>query len=1343
MSGQKSLQDFDIMSQKYENTIGAVGVLRLTHTGIVQSADTSAKAMLLNLKQNDPVGKPLAALVPWQDSAPLVPLLAQAGAGRGATGMLGVCGPDQVLVRLTLTLLPLPAAEGILCSMALLPHQPPAPQQHDPLRLQATTVLDGLSKGIQILAKDGTLLYQNVAAERLLGLPLDARDTAQAHDISHHHRADGSVYPLQDCPICLTVADGLPRHVVDEVFFRRDGTAFPVEYSVVPVPADTAAGSDIGAIVSFRDVSDRKLEDALREIEPEILELMAQPDRLDQGLDLVTQTVDRMFPAYRSAVMRAIVDATAQGRLRFGSAPGLPAGYVQAMQTVPVAEGAGSCGTAAFRKRMVIVADTATDPLWQAKRDIAAAHGLAACFSVPVIGLSGEVLATFALYADHICYPSAQDTAIMARVATFLRHVFERAQHIRALRDSEARYEEIFNLVPVSIWEYDATAELALLRDLRAQGVGDLAAYFDSHPEVVAQAFALHRVRQVNARALTLYGANSLQELSDGFRAAATSDDFKAAYRGYLLALASGQPHFVAAGTVYRLDGTPFRILTEMSLPQGDSTRVLMAELDITAQDIAERRFRTIVQTTSSAIFDHDLRTDEFWWSEGLRATFGHSPEDLASGTVKWAELVHPDDLQKTVARVQKARSSPDNVTRASYRFRRANGSYAYVEARARVLFDAAGKPERTIGSLVDVTDRAMAEERFRIVAENTSDVVFETNWSNDRIWWSEGFRTSFGHDPATAAHDLAAFLELVHPDDRAPLQQSIAGSHRHPEGRLRTEFRLRRADGSYADVEVRARMAFDTANTAGRVVGALIDITERKAIEERLHMAVKVTSDVVWDQDLITDEIWWSDGLSDKLGIERAALSPVPEIWHKIIHPDDQPAATKSFRDAVNGTAETWTYEYRLRRADGQYITIRDTARILRDRAGRAYRAVGAIVDLTQTRLLEQQVQRVQRLETIGQLSGGIAHDFNNLLAIVMGSADLLLARLPPDSDTHEMANMILAAAERGAALTERLLAFGRKRSLSQQVTAPAEVITALKPMLQRTLGPMVTVRLDLAAPPLVLLDVGQFENALINLSVNARDAMPPGGTLTISAKAVSLGAADKACLPELAAGPHLLVTVTDSGEGMSPETLSHVFEPFFTTKTIGSGKNMGTGLGLPTIHGFMRQSGGAIRITSDLGKGTSVQLYFPASPASPASAALAVPPATAPHPEDDLTPLHGHILVVDDDDLVRAQTRQSLTRLGCEVTEAGSARQALALLESLPPVDLVMTDIMMPGGMDGRQLAARIASLYPALPVLLTTGYSKGLTDDPALPPILFKPYRLSDLKRRLMTLLRKSAD
>lgn len=1309
----------------------AVAVLRLAQGGTVLAANPVAQALLSGLGQANPIGLPLSKALPWAEAAAIAALLDMARAGQACSLHLAGDGPKHSPIRLEATLLPLGDGSGeTICSLREI--APPALGQtaQDLLRGQALTVLDTISEGVQALARDGKLLYQNAAAARMFEIGLDKLGVMQVHDVLHHSHPDGTPYAQEDCPIHQTVRDGKPRHIVDEVFFRASGSAFPVEYSVLPVP-DTrlTAGqapdqvSHLGAILSFRDVTDRKLGEALRQLEIDHLDAAGHEVTNGAGLQMVAETIDRMLPAFRSAIMVVGAD----GKLHGSAAPHLPPAYMAALDGLPIAEAAGACGTAAFRKKPVFVTDTQSDPLWHDLRDLAQQHHLGACWATPVIGLHGDVLAVVSLYSDRPRQPTVQDSAIMSRIGTFLQNLIERSQQRRALRESDARYEDIFHLAPVSIWEYDIKDELALVRRLQAQGVSDLAAYLDAHPEVLTEAFGYHRVKQVNAHALALYGAKSLEELSDGFHAAANTAEFRAVYRDYLVALAAGKPRFVASGTAYRLDGSAFQCLTEMSLPQGNSTRVLMAELDVTEQETIGRRFHSIIQTTANAVFDHDLRDDTFWWSEGLMTSFGHDPAALAGSTDQWAALVHPDDLPKVQEILAQARKTPDMIVRTSYRFRRGDGSYAHIEERARVLTDAAGRPQRMIGTLVDVTDRAMAEQRFRIVAENTSDVVFESDRSEDRLWWSEGFRTTFGHDPETAAHNVAAFMELIHPDDLDRLIALNAAWERAPASRFRAEYRLRRADGRYANVEVRSRRVFDSSEGPARVVGALIDITERKAIEERLHLAVKVTSDVIWDMDLVANSIWWSDGLCDKLGIAEAALSSDPQVWRNIIHPDDRDRVTKDFAATVAGSTDLWADEYRLLHADGHFVTVRDTARILRDSAGVAYRAVGAIVDLTQTRQLEAQLARAQRLETVGQLTGGIAHDFNNLLAIVMGSADLLLDRVPPEGESTEMVQMILAAAERGAALTDRLLSFARQRSLSPQVVAPAAVIEALVPMLKRTLGPGIEVQLSLQAPPMATLDVAQLENALINLCVNARDAMPDGGTLRIGATGVTLAEAEAQRIPDLAAGSYVLVTVEDSGTGMSEATLSHIFEPFFSTKDVGKG----TGLGLPMIHGFVRQSGGGIHIDSQLGHGTTVRLYFPATQDITAT-------ALSPRKLQDATPRHGHILLVDDDELVRVQTRHSLISLNCQVTEAASAHEAIKLLQDGLQVDLILSDIMMPGGMDGRQFAAQLKVSHPDLPVLLTTGYSKGLSDAPSTPPILFKPYHLEDLRRHLAALL-----
>jgi signal transduction histidine kinase/ActR/RegA family two-component response regulator len=373
----------------------------------------------------------------------------------------------------------------------------------------------------------------------------------------------------------------------------------------------------------------------------------------------------------------------------------------------------------------------------------------------------------------------------------------------------------------------------------------------------------------------------------------------------------------------------------------------------------------------------------------------------------------------------------------------------------------------------------------------------------------------------------------------------------------------------------------------------------------------------------------------------------------------------------------------------------------------------------------LNERLRQSQRLEAIGQLTGGVAHDFNNLLTVVLGNAELLVEQYE-DSTSREMASMIAAAALRGAELTQRLLAFARKQALDPKVVDLDQLVAGVDAMLRRTLGEHIEIKLIRGAslwPALV--DQGQLENALLNLCVNARDAMPRGGRLTIETENALLDTEYADGQLDVAPGAYVLLAVSDTGEGIAPENLKRVFEPFFTTKETGKG----TGLGLAMVYGFVKQSAGHVAIYSEPGQGTTVKIFLP-------RAAVAGEAPVVPAAEQPIGGGHESILLVEDDDGVRRQAHAQLRSLGYRVIEATDAPSALALIEQHEDLDLLFTDVVMPGGMNGRALADAAHLLRPGLRVLFTSGYTEsaivhhGRLDPGAL--LLSKPYRRGQLDR-----------
>jgi PAS domain S-box-containing protein len=449
-------------------------------------------------------------------------------------------------------------------------------------------------------------------------------------------------------------------------------------------------------------------------------------------------------------------------------------------------------------------------------------------------------------------------------------------------------------------------------------------------------------------------------------------------------------------------------------------------------------------------------------------------------------------------------------------------------------------------------------------------------------------------------------------------------------------------------------------------------------------------------------------------------------------IYPDDLESTRREMRLARRGHPMR-NFECRYVHRDGRVIPLTWTG--VWSGAEEQHFFIGR--DMTERIAAEDRLRRSQQLEAIGQLTGGMAHDFNNLLGIIIGNLELLRDGPKDDVEAAELRDEALEAALRGANLIRRLLAFARRQPLRPQRIEINELVAGIVTLLSRTLGEQIEMELRLA-PDLwqTVVDPAQLEAAITNLATNARDAMPKGGRLTIATGNRQLDEHYAAEHAGVSVGDYVVIEVTDTGTGMSPETLSHAFEPFFTTKEHGKG----TGLGLSMVFGFMKQSGGHINLYSEPGKGTTFRLYLRRAEGDVAASdalAAAQPPVR-----------HGGetIVLAEDNEKMRSVVAKQLRDLGYRVLEAADAGDALDLLLRAQPVDLLFTDIVMPGGMDGLDLAREAIARYPDLKVLLTSGFPEARLDRDELPArhlhLLSKPYRRQELARALRDVLDSDA-
>lgn len=629
-----------------------------------------------------------------------------------------------------------------------------------------------------------------------------------------------------------------------------------------------------------------------------------------------------------------------------------------------------------------------------------------------------------------------------------------------------------------------------------------------------------------------------------------------------------------------------------------------------------------------------------------------------------------------------------------------------------------------------------------------------------DRFTVDEAFARAFGLDPAIGRTglSLAQVVATVHPDDQAGLAQAIntvitrGGHYAH-------QYRVRRADGHYYWIEANGRVDLAPDGTGLFFPGVLIDVESRRAVEaERDRAILKLRAlneeleQKVLAQALARGRTWQLS--PDVLGVLNAegfmeSSNPAWETtlgWTEdevaatpfldFIHPDDRARTEAVWRNALAHGIPALRFENRYRHKSGgwrwlSWVAVPDD--------GKVYCSARDIsVERERQAELErahEQLRHSQKMEAVGQLTGGLAHDFNNLLAGVAGSLDLIKLRLAQgrSGEIERYVGVAQGATRRAAALTHRLLAFSRRQTLAPRATCVNTMVEGMLDMIRRTVGPGVRVEPDYSSAPwAALVDQSQLENALLNLCINARDAMPDGGRIAI-ATANRVFDADTAHGHELPAGDYLALSVSDTGTGMAPDVLAKAFDPFFTTKPLGQG----TGLGLSMIYGFAKQSGGQVHIDSEPGHGTTVSIYLPRHRGAAEGFASAVDAELAPPAGQGET-----ILVVDDEPSVRMLVVDLLEDLGYTVLQAEDGASGLRLLQSGARIDLLISDVGLPGMMNGRQMADAARVKRPGLKVLFITGYAEtALLDHGQLAQgmsVLTKPFSIDAMAQRVRELV-----
>jgi hypothetical protein len=800
----------------------------------------------------------------------------------------------------------------------------------------------------------------------------------------------------------------------------------------------------------------------------------------------------------------------------------------------------------------------------------------------------------------------------------------------------------------------------------------------------------------------------------------------------------------------------------------------------------AQERYKLAAKATNDAIWDWDLATGAVLWNETLETAYGHAPDAVSPTGDWWMAQIHPDDRARVEASIHRVIDGTEAAWTDEYRFRRADGSYAEVLDRGHVLRDAEGHAVRMIGAMLDLSRTRTAEaalraseERFRTILETVEAAfaIVEVKFDSDDRPVNYRFLEANPAFEREAGVNLRGKWVTEYAPDLEPFWFETYG--RVAKTREPTNFE------SYAEAfsrwfDVRAVPVGDPRDRQIAII--FNDVTARREAEERLRtsealaraniervqLALEAGAIIgTWLWDLPTDRFTVDEGFARSFGLDPALGRegiPLAQIV-AAVHPDDQAGLAAAMNEVIpRGGA--YAHQYRVRRADGRYYWIEANGRVEHGPDGTPLRFPGVVLDVDERRAVEQerdraiaqlraltetleqrveertaelmraeeQLRQSQKMEAVGQLTGGLAHDFNNLLAGISGSLELMGTRI--DQGRLKDVDRYMAAAQgatkRAAALTHRLLAFSRRQTLAPKGTDVNALVEGMLELVRRTVGPSVQVE-TVGLPDLwpALVDPSQLENALLNLCINARDAMPDGGRIVIETdnRWIDATAALRQDIPE---GQYLSLSVSDTGTGMPPDVIAKAFDPFFTTKPLGQG----TGLGLSMIYGFAKQSGGQVRIHSEEGVGTTVSIYLPRHRGEAERDEA--------RPEGSLLPVAEAgetVLVVDDEPTVRMMVTDVLGDLGYIAVEAADGAGGLKVLQSNARIDLLITDVGLPGGLNGRQMADAARVARPGLKVLFITGFAEnallaGGNLEPGMS-VLTKPFAIDALAARIREL------
>ncbi|HEX2045492.1 MAG TPA: PAS domain S-box protein [Gaiellaceae bacterium] len=1044
-------------------------------------------------------------------------------------------------------------------------------------------------------------------------------------------------------------------------------------------------------------------QQAVAELGQRALDGAAVGDLLDEAVAVVASTlrvglaeVQELLPDGESLVLRAGVGwrAGLVGHGTLGAATRSLAGYTL------------------LAREAVVVPDTAAETRFDA-RGLLQEYGVVSSLSVLISG-SERPYGVLAAHATDPRQFTPEDVHFLQALANVLAGAIRRAEHERELAESEERLRLALEAGDMGIWDWNLrTDELVWsekLEEINSVRNGSFDGTFGSFLAVVS-AEDRERVAAAVKAALergTLYDVE--------FRVG------------------------TADGTV-RWNASRGRVLRDA---EGRPARMIGVAADITGRKENEEElrrsrelYRLVVENARDLIALVELDGRMAYASPSWEEALGFRREEL---TAERNPLeVHPDDLACVrSALASAAATGAAAVARARIRAR--DGRWIAVEGSVVPIPDEEGRPVLLLTTCRDVTADEQAEEalrtaerRYRTLVEQLPLVTYmdALDGPGSNVYTSPQIEPLLGYAAEEWANNLELFAARLHPEDRERVLAEHARTHATGEP-LRTEYRLLARDGRTVWLQDEAVVVKDALGRPLFLQGYLLDITERKRAEHALAERESFLKTII-DTEPECVNLVAPDGTlleMNRAGLEMIEAESLEDVAGmdvaQLVAPEDRAAFTALTREVLAGGSGNLEFEL---------VGLRGTRRRMETHAvplaganGEVRAALSVTRDVTERRRLEEQLFRSQKLEAVGRLAGGVAHDFNNLLTGILGYADLLYMGLAEDDPRRADAAEVKRAAERAATLTRQLLAFSRRQVLKPRVIDLNRVVEDMERMLRRLIGE--DVELVTAVDPAlgrVEADPGQIEQVIANLVVNARDAMPEGGRLVLETENVEVDGTFTAGRVEMPPGAYVVLAVTDTGVGMDAETQAHAFEPFFTTKEVGKG----TGLGLATVYGIVKQSGGYIWVYSEQGEGTTFRIYLPRVE-KPGDELAADGQAAAGEGSET-------VLVVEDEGVVRQLIARDLAGRGYTVLTAATGLEALAVADGhAGPIEVVVTDVVMPG-MGGLELMRRLAEARPDTKVVYMSGYAERAVADELAPcPLLQKPFNASALAAKIREVL-----